>query len=518
MHFIDVNFLYIIPIMLFLGSFFIYSYNLEDQPWHGDEVNYLGWAGNYIHLIKNGDFNNQCLQSIDNCNLLYHIPAHGATYSPIRMLLIGIPMGLQNYDSGDFYNWSCYYFRCFNPHEMPTLHQMAVGRLLSPLFGALTIVISFVIGKILFNRYVGIVASLLFLFYDIWMWYSRTIMTEVHYIFFSLLSLLLLVYSFKTEPPKIKYLILSAVAFGFALTSKLLSVEFSVLFIGVILIGSLFKRQAGIIVGKKHILKVFLSVFLFFTVAGLSFLLTEPGFYKNPLSQIAVMKSDMDNYNRDVWYIGYPTLHGIQIFRVISLFNYILFPSFLEYHVYEPDFKLNDNYGWLNPPTYSSIALTVFFFFGFGYLIQKIRKSKDYSSEIFLLIWFISTFIFSLLMAKDLHLERYLLPLMISDIFIASYGLWNFVKDISNNKAKIAFVIYFIFTHSVTTLIYWKEVYNSPHTIWTSPLPYGTLQESFFNPFGFVVNAIFSAFFILMVLIRLRKRIAFISTKSQRVK
>ena len=157
----------IIPLVLFACSLLIYYYNLEGQPRHGDEINYLGWAGNYIHLINNGDLANPCLISIDNCNSLYHIPAHGATYSPLRMILIGAPLSLENQDIGNYYDWSCYWFTCYDFHNAPTVEQMTAGRLLSPIFGALTIVVSFLVGKILFNRYAGIIFSLIFMFYNL---------------------------------------------------------------------------------------------------------------------------------------------------------------------------------------------------------------------------------------------------------------------------------------------------------------------------------------------------------------
>jgi len=149
----------------------MYSYNLEGQPRHGDEINYLGWAGNYIHLIENGDIGNSCLASIDNCGSLYHIPAHGATYSPLRMVLIGLPMSLEHQDTGDYYDWSCYWFTCYNFHNAPTISQMAAGRALSPVFGALGVVVAFLIGKILFNRTTGIIFSLFFIFYNLWVWF-----------------------------------------------------------------------------------------------------------------------------------------------------------------------------------------------------------------------------------------------------------------------------------------------------------------------------------------------------------
>jgi len=502
--FISTKSSYTIPLALFFCALFMYSYNLEGQPRHGDEINYLGWAGNYIHLVSQGDLSNPCLISIDNCDLLYHIPAHGATYSPLRMILIGFPLSLKHQDTGDFYDWSCYWFTCYDFHKAPTVDQMAAGRLLSPLFGALTIVVSFTTGKILFNRYVGIIFSLLFLFYNLWIWYSRTIMTEVHYIFFSMLSLMLLVYSFKTGKMKLKYFIPSAISFGCALTSKLLSIEFSALFVGIIVLNGIFQKQGGFSIGKKPILKTSLVIFVFFSISIFAFLLTEPGFYKNPLTQITLMKTDMDNYNRDVWFIAYPTINGLQPTRILSLFHYTLFPSPIEHQIPGAFPGSTFNLDWNSPPTNSSIALSLFFFVGFGYIIQKVRRLKDCIPEALAVTWFVSTFIMTLMIARDFSLERYLLPFLLSIIFIASYGFWRFAKDISNKKIQIAFVSYFVFAHAITSLSFWQEIYFSPGTFWTNPIMYGTLQESLDNPFSLFVNVTFLAFFIYLVIGRFR--------------
>ncbi|MDE1770247.1 MAG: phospholipid carrier-dependent glycosyltransferase [Thaumarchaeota archaeon] len=497
---------YIIPIVLFFGALLIYSYNLEGQPRHGDEINYLGWAGNYIHLINKEDFSNPCLISIDNCNSLYHIPAHGATYSPLRMILIGFPLSLEHQDTGNYYDWSCYWFTCYDFHKAPTVEQIASGRLLSPVFGALTVVVSFLVGKTLFNRNVGITFSLLFLFYNLWIWYSRTIMTEVHYIFFSMFTLLLLLYSFKAGHLKIKYLIFSAISFGCALTSKLLSVEFSVLFLGVILLNIIFQRQSNSVVGKNQILKIILISCTFFLVSIFAFLLTEPGFYKNPILQIISMKTDMDNYNRDVWFIAYPTIEGLQPTRMLSLFHYTLFPSPIEHQI--PGAYPNSifNLGWNSPPTNSSIALTIFFFIGFGYLIHKVKKLKDCIPEALVLTWFVSTFFMTLMIARDFSLERYLLPFLISIIMISAYGVWNFSRGISDNRTKIAFIACFLVAHGVTSMSYWQKIYFSPGMFWTNPLPYGTLQESLANPFTLIANIIFVIFFIYLVIIQYKNK------------
>jgi len=500
---------FIIPFLLFIGSFFIYSYNLEGQPWHGDEITYLGWAGNYVQLLNQGDLSNPCLKSLDNCNLLFHLPAFGLTYSHIRNLIIGLPMVVENKDEGNFYNWSCYW-DCYNPSKGPTVAEMTAGRLLSPLFGSLTIVISYMIGKILFNRYVGITFSLLFLFYDLWIWYSRTIMTEVHYIFFSMLSLLLLLYAVKTEHIKIKYLIASAVSFGLALSTKVLAVEFTVLFLGIILCDITARRRTDS-TGKRSIPKIMLLALIFFAVSGLSFFLAEPEFYQNPLQEITIMKSDMDNYNRDVWYIGYPTVHGIQSNRILALFHYAVFPSFIENQISNPHLNLSGNFGWTYPPTYSSVPLSIFFFVGFGSIIYRVWRTKRWSPEAILLSWFASTLIFTLLIARDFSLERYLLPFLISIIFIASYGLWTFIKDIAHNKTKFVFSIYFILVHSMTTMSYWQKIYFSPETTWVNPLHYGTLQDSFDYFLTFLMNITFVGFLLYMTMIqftqKMKKRI-----------
>ncbi len=502
-YFINTYSKYLIPAILFLGSFLIYSYNLEGQPWHGDEVVYLSWAGNYIDLINKGDFSNPCLLSLDNCSSIYHIPAYGLTYSPVRNLLIGYPLDTRQQVSGDFYHWGCYW-QCVQNFDLPTLQEMTAGRLLSPLFGALTIAISFLIGKMFFNKQVGIIFSLLFLFFDLWLWYSRTIMTEVHYVFFSMLSFFLLLYAFKTGQLKIRYLVLSAITFGFALTSKMLSVEFGILFVGIILFGNLFKKDKGFSLNKVKIRKTSMVVLLFFGIAGLSFFLTLPGFYQDPLHQIALTKNDMDNYNRDVWYIGYPTVHNIQIKSIVDVSHYVFFPP-LESLVTVSDSEPSRNSA-LIPITYSSIPMSIFFFVGLGYLTYRLKKFKNYPQEGLLLVWFVSTFFFTLLMAKDFSLERYLLPFLVSVIFIASYGFWHFINRLLLYKTKFVFSACFVITHSVVALSSWQELYFSPSMKWTNPLSFGTLQSSFDNAITIIVNSLFLGFLIIIVIIKLQRR------------
>ena len=108
-----------------------------------------------------------------------------------------------------------------------------------------------------------------------------------------------------------------------------------------------------------------------------------------------------------------------------------------------------------------------------------------------ILFWFGSSLVLTLVIVKDFSLERYLLPLEMSVLFIASYGLWNFIKSIPYSKLRIPFASLFILVHSMTSLLYWQKIYFSPGTMWVNPLHYGTLQQSFDNPLTLGANLLF---------------------------
>jgi len=151
---------YIIPILLFSFSIVIYSYSLESQPSHLDEIVYLSWGGPYFDIVTEGDFDNPCLKGLADCELLYDPdwPGHNVNYSPIRNFLVGFGYYLTTGDTkGTFYEWSCMWFPCWDPNNFfPTPEEFASGRFFSPIFGSLTIVLAFFIGKILFNRTTGL--------------------------------------------------------------------------------------------------------------------------------------------------------------------------------------------------------------------------------------------------------------------------------------------------------------------------------------------------------------------------
>jgi hypothetical protein len=69
-----------------------------------------------------------------------------------------------------------------------------------------------------------------------------------------------------------------------------------------------------------------------------------------------------------------------------------------------------------------------------------------------------------------------------------------------------------MFTHSMTSLLYWQKIYFSPGTTWMNPLHFGTLQESLDNQYTFVINVINVSFILFMLMIRFRRRIRHIVT------
>ena len=223
------SFSYLIPILLLISSFVLYSYNLEGQPWYIDEPLYLAWGGINFNLIKEGDLTNPCLKYMADCDLIYTgMYGYEINYTFLRNFFVGFGQYITTGENtGDFRQWSCpYVFSCWDWTLHPTPEEFASGRFLSTIFGSLTIVIAFFIGKTLFNRTVGLFFSLILLFYGLWMMYSRFIMTEAYLYFFILLSIFLLLKSFKKENNhRTAFFILGAISFGTALSIKLVALE-----------------------------------------------------------------------------------------------------------------------------------------------------------------------------------------------------------------------------------------------------------------------------------------------------
>jgi len=499
---------YLIPILLLVCSFVIFAYNLEGQPIFGDEIVYLSWSGPYFDLIKEGDFNNPCLKGLADCELLYDPDwkGHNINYNPIRNFLVGFGYYLTAGEiKGDFYEWSCVWFSCWDPDFEPTREEYSFGRFFSPIFGSLSIVLAFFIGKILFNRTTGLAFSLILLFYGLWMVNSRLIMTEVYLHFFILLSIFLLLKSFKKERNyKIPFFICSAISLGFALSTKLVAIELIIPILVMILFYDSFNEKLNFrfFKNKKNVLKVSSLVLVFFVISSISFVAIFPRYHDDTLNQILNISDEAE-----FGFASLPTAEKNYLFQTLITLQVTLLPYLMDSYI---DDVFSDEVGktnlWIvpagSPANYSSIPLTLFFFIGFIYLIRQIKNRNLSFSEFVLLVWFTSLFIFTVLVIDDPTNERYYLPVMFSIILIASYGLGRFIKQIQNQKEKILFFVSFIVAQSLYIIPFVNEIYYSSNSRlfpWTNPLPVSS-ELSLNDPLVYVSSITFIMIFVLIYL------------------
>jgi len=494
------SFSYLIPIILLICSFAIYSYNLEGQPWYIDEVLHLAWGGINFDLIKEGDLNNPCLKNISDCELVYS-EGRGMkiNYTPIRNFFVGFSQYFTTGENkGDFYQWSCIGHPCWDSESIPSPEEFSSGRFFSSIFGSLTIVLAFFIGKTLFNRTVGLFFALILLFYSLWIMHSRLIMSEVYLHFFILLSIFLLLKSFNKENNyRVPFFIFGAISFGIALNIKIVAIEWIIPILVIIIFYNSCndKLNFRFFKNKKNILKIISLVFVFFLISSVSFVATFPKFYDNTLNQIGKIRSDAE----DVGFSSPPTTEKNYFYRTYITFQVTLFPYLMDSYIYDifPDEADKIKFSKPPPANYSTIPITLFFFIGLIYMIKNIKTGNLKFSEFVLLVWFASLFIFSVLTVDYFHVERYYLPTMFPIILIASYGLWRFIKQIQNKKGKILFSVLFLTTHSLYLIPFLDKIYYSSGVFIVSPLPVSS-QLSLNEPIVYLSSLLFVMIFVLI--------------------
>jgi len=381
---------YLVPILLFVLSFGIYSYNLEDQTPYGDELTYLGWGGVYFDLIKEGDLNNPCLKNLANCELLYQPSGqYEISYTPVRNFLVGFSQYLTTGENeGNFYGWSCMWHPCMEPSNWPSSEEFASGRLLSTILGSLTIVLAFFIGKTLFNRTTGVFFSLILLFLSLWIVNSRLIMSEVYLYFFILLSTLFLLKSFNKESNyRIPFFILGAISFGIALNIKPMAFLSIIPISVMILFSGSFNEKLNFrfFKNKKNVLKVISLVLIFFVISAITFVATFPRYYDDPLNEMFAITEE----SREVGlFLSFPTLEKNYFYRMLVSSQVVLVPHLMDsyfYDLFPRESRLSLLDGEL-PLNYSTIPLTIFFFIGLAYIIRKIKPGNLNFSEFVLLV------------------------------------------------------------------------------------------------------------------------------------
>jgi len=514
---------YLIPVLLFVCSYSIYSYNLEGQPWHGDEWLFNAGGIVYLDLIKNGDLLNPCWNGIGECDLLNELNDEWPQRSGhVRHILIGVSRDLAGADEGNPFAWSHFWskkdvqaeFDIIKRKRLPvyrqegeniTLSDLAAGRALSPVFGSLTVVLAFFIGKILFNRITGLTFALILVFYSLWILNSRLAMTEVFGSFFILLAITLLVYSFKEKTfVNYKFFIFGAIAFGLAINTKLTSLEIIFLFATIILFRKSFNKKLNfhVLVKRKEILGTLFLVLVFSTTTITTVFLSNPYFYPDPVNQLLTFTTLPTDYK----FLTIPSLENNNFFRLMSTVHTSLIPYFIDYYdePFAENLKFRDYYlTWESPQTYSTIPLSLFFFIGCYYLVNKIRERSLNFAELLLLAWFTSLFVITTLTVAWVYIERFYIPLMFPIMFIAAYGLSNFLMLIKSKKEQIAFFVLFIFSHAVYALSFWERIYFLPYVQWgeqiirQKQMAMATIQNTIDNSFVYVTTIVLITFIII---------------------
>ncbi len=170
----------LLAILAFSTVFFV---NLSDGPlWAADEQTYTQWA---YHMYKTGD---------------YLTPW---AYGELKMWIAKPPLIMWLMSIS---------YQVFGVNNF-------ASRIWSPIFGALSLIVMFYLGKKLYNRYVGLVSALVLGTFTTFFVFARHAMLDVPFIFFTLASIYFLVLHEKTENSN-RYAALSGLFFGLALMTK----------------------------------------------------------------------------------------------------------------------------------------------------------------------------------------------------------------------------------------------------------------------------------------------------------
>jgi len=125
-------------------------------------------------------------------------------------------------------------------------------------------------------------------------------------------------------------------------------------------------------------------------------------------------------------------------------------------------------------------------------------------SELVLLVLFTNVFILTVLIVDFPTIERYYLPIMLSVMLIAAYGLGSLFKQLQNQNEKILLFTSFIIAHSLYMIPFFDKIYFSS-VEWANPLPVSS-QLSLNSPLVFISTFTFIMIFVLIYL-RIKTRI-----------
>ncbi|MCW4010882.1 MAG: PQQ-binding-like beta-propeller repeat protein [Candidatus Bathyarchaeota archaeon] len=170
-------------VLVILSFAIILFLNLENSIlWVDDEQTYSQWS---FHMLKTGDY-------LTPWN--FGITSLWIGKPPLNMWLVSLAyqfFGVSNFSS----------------------------RFWSALFGGLSLVLMYYLGKTLYNRYVGMLSALVLGTFTMFYTFATRLMTDVPLVFFILASIYFMILSEKTKHPLL-YPALSGLFFGLALMTK----------------------------------------------------------------------------------------------------------------------------------------------------------------------------------------------------------------------------------------------------------------------------------------------------------
>jgi hypothetical protein len=496
---------FLILIIIFVGSYTVLGFNIEGQGIDIDEMFHHGFAMSYFDLTKEGKVLDPCITGKGECELIDLTCAGQVQWVASGGIIKGILIGLGDHFFSD--NERVYYAShdvqqpCRPIHNgveipgvnIPTQSELAAARFFSPIFGAMTVVLAFLIGKILFNRFTGIIFSTILLFHGLWIHHSRIIISEVYVNFFMISTVFLLLYALNSkEKLQIKYLIFAGIIFALAINTKITSLEiFPFLLLIIIFRGTIkeklnFKKLKNINFIKKSLL--FTGIFL--GVIFVSLITTFPFYWVDPIGQMVTQYNVA--FSEEYGAITEPWTHTKKILLPFVESATIVPLIDTYYHIFSPE-HIPESVK--NGHTFSSIPLSLFFIIGLGYLILKIKRKNLLFSEFLIISWYLSIYVFLSLTLESYNTSRHFIPIIFPMILIMSYGLWKFLKNFSYDKIKIFFIFSVVSCHAITILIFSELIYFKPDMIWIMPSII-TFRDALSNPIVLFSGIAFMAFFI----------------------
>ena len=478
----------IVPILLFFSAFSIFSYNLDQMPWNGDEVVYFYPAYvNYFELILQGDLFNECWKD----KLFCEDPDR---LSGLRIGKLGSQEAWQSLPAIVPILLTGTSFNLFGDNDDPAFsyENLTAARAVSPVLGALIVVFVFYIGKLLFNRFVGISFALLVLFHGLIIFNSRLIMLEIFAHFLLIFSFLLFVKSISDGKINLKILLFSAFLCSLGLMTKAYEVVALVpIVIILIILRNDFRKKIDKHLIRNRFFTNSLPISLLFCVVVVSvFFIVQPFFWGQPIEQVNWLMEGVDNYHS----FHPPFSPEVQPhYNIGAIFSATIAPiADLYCYNFSDDCPNFGGPGNTVISNFSTVPLTILFIIGIGFLAVDLRKKNFEFSKLILVSWYFLTFLMLALTIDSYQYDRYWIGLFFPMMFIASYGTYRLTKDL-NKFITFTFLAISILTHALSVFIFWEILYAGPTFEIIPPFPI-SLQESITIPLIYSFNIIFCIF------------------------